>query len=163
MTAISMLGRDILTRVMAIRSADPRVGLVTAPYVSGRWWGAGLGTRAFCWSRLEALGISTDFMPGVLAARRLEGGIRFGLGSTLATTKTVAREDWRAGSWLGALADDYEMGARIVEGRVCGWSCRMKWSKQPCRHMGFAVSGSTRCGGRGRRGTRGGGDMWGWE
>ena len=52
------------------------------------------------WSRLEALGISTDFMPGVLAARRLEGGIRFGLGSTLATTKTaLAREDWRAGGF----------------------------------------------------------------
>ena len=35
-------------------------------------------------SRLEALGISTDFVPGVLSAKFLEKGLHFGLGSTLA-------------------------------------------------------------------------------
>ena len=50
------------------------------------------------WSRLEALGISTDFLPGVLAARWLEGGIRFGLGSTLAMTQGCAGEGGRAGA-----------------------------------------------------------------
>ena len=57
------------------------LGLVTAPY-----FGRAEGTLP---SRLESLGISTDFLPGVLAARSLEGGLRFGLCSTLATTKTA--------------------------------------------------------------------------
>ncbi len=65
---------DYLRRVTA-PLADSRVGLVTCLYrgVSG-------GTLG---SRLESLGISTDFCASVLAARQLEGGIRFGLGSTL--------------------------------------------------------------------------------
>ena len=66
---------DYLRRVTA-PLADSRVGLVTCLYrgVSG-------GTLG---SRLESLGISTDFCASVLAASQLEGGIRFGLGSTLA-------------------------------------------------------------------------------
>ena len=86
--------------------ADERVGLVTVPYV-----GTALGGL---WSRLEALGISTDFMPGVLTARKLEGGIRFGLGSTLATTKEALAKIGGFESLLEQLADDYEMGARIA-------------------------------------------------
>ena len=74
-----------LTRVMAC-FADASVGLVTAPYI-GRT--ADAQPAMTVWSRLEALGISTDFLPGVLAARQLEGGIRFGLGSTLATSKAA--------------------------------------------------------------------------
>ncbi len=61
----------------------------------------------------EALGIATDFQAGVLMARMLEGGIHFGLGSTLA----VRREALAAAGGLEALVDqlgdDYEMGARI--------------------------------------------------
>ena len=74
-----------LTRVMQCFS-DATVGMVTAPYI-GRTAEGGRGLTV--WSRLEALGISTDFLPGVLTARRLEGGIRFGLGSTLATSRSV--------------------------------------------------------------------------
>lgn len=82
-----------------------RVGLVTAPYI-----GLAEGTLP---SRLEALGISTDFLPGVLTARRLEGGIRFGLGSTLATTKTALASIGSFEALLDQLADDYELGARL--------------------------------------------------
>jgi ceramide glucosyltransferase len=81
------------------------VGLVTLPYV-GRAEGG-------VWSRLEALGISTDFMPGVLTARKLEGGIRFGLGSTLATTKTALAKVGGFAGLVNELADDYELGARL--------------------------------------------------
>ena len=81
------------------------VGLVTAPYL-GR-------AEATLPSRLEALGISTDFMPGVLAARSLEGGLRFGLGSTLATTKTALASIGGFESLVDQLADDYELGARL--------------------------------------------------
>jgi ceramide glucosyltransferase len=94
-----------LERVMA-PLADAAVGLVTAPYI-GR-------AEKTLWPRLEALGISTDFMPGVLTARKLEGGIRFGLGSTLATTKSALAAAGDMGALVECLADDYEMGARIA-------------------------------------------------
>ena len=93
-----------LDRVMA-PFADSRVGLVTAPYV-----GIAEGT---VWSRLEALGISTEFMPGVLTAMKLERGIRFGLGSTLATTKTALARMGGFEALADQLADDYELGARV--------------------------------------------------
>jgi len=66
---------DYLRQVVA-PLADASVGLVTSLYrgIAGPTLG----------SRLEALGISTDFVPGVLSARFLEKGLRFGLGSTLA-------------------------------------------------------------------------------
>jgi ceramide glucosyltransferase len=99
-----------LARVMAC-FADTTVGMVTAPYI-GRT--AERGSGRTLWSRLEALGISTDFLPGVLTARKLEGGIRFGLGSTLATTKTALEKAGGLEPLTEYLADDYEMGARIA-------------------------------------------------
>jgi ceramide glucosyltransferase len=81
------------------------VGLVTVPYV-----GRAEGT---IWSRMEALGIATEFMPGVLTARKLEGGIRFGLGSTLATSRTALAAIGGFEALVDQLADDYEMGARL--------------------------------------------------
>ncbi len=81
------------------------LGLVTVPYF-------GRAEPTLC-SRLEALGISTDFIPGVLAARALEGGLRFGLGSTLATTRTALHAIGGFESLVDQLADDYELGARL--------------------------------------------------
>lgn len=66
-------------------------------------------------SQLEALGISTDFSAGVLVAQQLEGGLHFGLGSTLAFRR---RDLDRIGGFLSIvdyLADDYELGRRISE------------------------------------------------
>jgi ceramide glucosyltransferase len=97
---------DYLRRVVA-PLADPQVGLVTCLY-------RGVPNRTLG-SRLESLGISTDFAAGVLAARQLEGGIRFGLGSTLA----FRRRDLEAIGGFEALADyladDYEIGRRIAQ------------------------------------------------
>ena len=99
-----------LTRVMAC-FADAKVGMVTAPYI-GRTAEEGPGRTV--WSRLEALGISTDFLPGVLTARKLEGGIRFGLGSTLAMSRAALAKAGGLEPLVECLADDYEMGARIA-------------------------------------------------
>jgi ceramide glucosyltransferase len=99
-----------LTHVMAC-FADPNVGMVTAPYI-GRTADSGPGLTL--WSRLEALGISTDFFAGVLTARKLEGGIRFGLGSTLATSKAALAKAGGLEPLVEYLADDYEMGERIA-------------------------------------------------
>ncbi len=100
-----------LTRVMAC-FADAQVGMVTAPYI-GRT--AEARPAMTIWSRLEALGISTDFLPGVLAARWLERGIRFGLGSTLAMSKTALAKAGGLEPLVEYLADDYEMGERVAK------------------------------------------------
>jgi ceramide glucosyltransferase len=94
---------DYLRRVMA-PFATPQTGLVTALYR-----GAATGML----SRMEAIGISTDFAAGVLAARELEG-IRFGLGSTLAFPRRVLDDMGGFEPVLDYLADDYEIGARIA-------------------------------------------------
>ena len=124
-----------LMRVMEC-FADAQVGMVTAPYI-GRT--AGLKAGATVWSRLEALGISTDFLPGVLTARRLEGGIRFGLGSTLATTKTVLAKVGGLEPLTEYLADDYELGARIAAaGYKVELSCEVVETTIPAyRFTGF--------------------------
>ena len=92
-------------RTQSTNEAHCGLGLVTVPYL-------GRAERTL-FSRLEALGISTDFIPGVLAARALEGGLRFGLGSTLATTKTALQSIGGFLTLVDQLADDYELGARL--------------------------------------------------
>jgi ceramide glucosyltransferase len=96
---------DYLRRVVAPLS-DSNVGLVTCLYR-----GVASGTLG---SRLESLGISTDFIPGVLAARAIEGGIRFGLGSTLAFRRQDLQTIGGFESFADYLADDYELGKRIA-------------------------------------------------
>ena len=95
-----------LERVMA-PFQDAGVGMVTALYR-----GRSHGTLS---SKMEALGISTDFAAGVLTARKLEGGIRFGLGSTLAMSRVALDVIGGFGLLVDYLADDYELGARIAE------------------------------------------------
>jgi ceramide glucosyltransferase len=94
-----------IAAVFATSTEQNKIGLVTAPYI-----GIASGT---IWSRLEALGISTDFIPGALVARALEGGLRFGLGSTLATTKSALATIGGFAALTDQLADDYELGARL--------------------------------------------------
>lgn len=86
---------------------DTRVGMVTALYraVAGKTIG----------SKLEAIGINTDFMGGVLSALTLEKGLHFGLGSTLAFPRDVLDKIGGFTPLLDYLADDYELGARISQ------------------------------------------------
>src|SRR5271167_4623473 len=97
--------RDYLRSVMA-PLAQPGVGMVTALYrgIAGKTLG----------SKLEAIGLSTDFTGGVLVARALEGGIRFALGGTIATTRTVLAAIGGLEPLADYLGDDYELGARTA-------------------------------------------------
>jgi ceramide glucosyltransferase len=88
------------------RSSKP-VGLVTALY-RGRMHDS-LG------SRFESLGIATDFMPSVLVARMIEGGLRYGLGSTLAVSREALEKIGGFEALVDHLADDYELGERIYK------------------------------------------------
>ncbi len=66
------------------KQAKP-VGLVTALYR-----GRAHGTFP---SQLEALGIATDFQAGVLLSKMIEGGLHYGLGSTLAVSRKALDRD----------------------------------------------------------------------
>jgi ceramide glucosyltransferase len=96
---------DYLRRIMR-EFADPRVGMVTCLYrgIAGKTLG----------SWLEAIGISTDFSAGVLAARQVEG-IRFALGSTLAFPRKSLEAIGGFEPLVDYLADDFELGARIAK------------------------------------------------
>jgi ceramide glucosyltransferase len=93
-----------LERVMACFSRED-VGLVTALYC-----GRAHGTLG---SRLEALGIATDFQPAVLLSKMVEGGLHYGLGSTLAVRRKALEDAGGLRALVDHLADDYEMGARV--------------------------------------------------
>jgi ceramide glucosyltransferase len=89
------------------------VGLVTALYR-----GRAHSTPARCGglpSQLEALGIATDFQSGVLLSRMIEGGLRYGLGSTLAISRSVLNKIGGLAPLVDHLADDYELGARVAQ------------------------------------------------
>ena len=85
--------------------ASREVGLVTALY-RGR-------AHSTLPSRLEALGIATDFQAGVLLSRLIEGGLHYGLGSTLAVSRAALDKIGGLQTLVDHLADDYELGARI--------------------------------------------------
>ncbi len=125
---------DFLRRVMH-EFAKPNVGMVTTLYRA-------LDGRTL-WSKLEALGVDTDFMGGVLVAREIEGGVRFALGATMATTKSVLARIGGLESLVDVLGDDYELGARtaaagyrvelgrpVVETAVADYSWREYWQHQ---------------------------------
>lgn len=144
---------DYLRRIFA-HFEDPAVGMVTCLY-RGRA-GATLG------SRLEALGISADFIPGVLAARQLEG-IHFGLGCTLAMSRNALDAIGGFQPIVDYLADDYELGYRIskngmrvglsrlvVETHVPGYTLgryfehQLRWARtvrnaRPASYFGMAL------------------------
>ncbi|GGH03394.1 bacteriohopanetetrol glucosamine biosynthesis glycosyltransferase HpnI [Silvibacterium dinghuense] len=104
------------------------VGMVTAPY-RGRSHGT-LG------SKLESLGISTDFFPGVLTALLLDGEIRFGLGSTLAVSREALDAMGGFAPLVDCLADDYELGFRIAQaGYVVELSHEVVETSVPAYHL----------------------------
>lgn len=143
--------------------SDPNVGLVTAPYIGST---SERSPELTLWARLEALGIATDFLPGVLTARKLEGGISFGLGSTLATTKTAIAKIGGLETLVNLLADDYMLGHRVSQAgytvQLCGevvkttvpaydlmefWRHQVRWARttRDSRKLGYIGLGVTYC------------------
>src|SRR5579863_6616985 len=97
---------DYLRRVMA-PFAKPGVGMVTCPY-------RGIAADTLG-SRLEAVGISTDFFAGVFSAWQIENGLHFALGSTLAMSRTALEAIGGLEPLVDHLADDFELGYRIAK------------------------------------------------
>ena len=95
---------EYLSEVMAPFAAD-KMGFVTCVYRA-------LPSKTI-WSKVEALGICTEFMPAVLLARMIEGDVNFGLGATLACTRKALAAMGGFEALLNRLADDYDLGTGI--------------------------------------------------
>jgi ceramide glucosyltransferase len=91
---------------MAQEFQDSSVGLITCPYRAVG--GNGL------WSRLEAIGMNTEFLGGVLVARMIEG-MNFALGCTVAVRRNVLERMGGFAYLQDYLAEDFVMGQRAAQ------------------------------------------------
>jgi ceramide glucosyltransferase len=87
--------------------SEPGVGLVTCLY-------RGVETSTFG-ARLEATGFTGEFAAGVLVAWMMEG-VRFALGSTMATTRARLEEIGGLSALADYLADDFMLGSLMARG-----------------------------------------------
>lgn len=94
-----------MTRVLASELLDPSIGLVTCPYRA-------IPGGSF-WSHLEAIGMNTEFLGGVLVARLLSG-MDFALGCTLAVRRSALQGIGGLEALEDYLAEDFMMG-KLVE------------------------------------------------
>jgi ceramide glucosyltransferase len=94
---------DYFARVLAPLD-DPRVGLVTCPYVGRACDGV--------WSKLGALFINDWFMPNVQLAA-LFGSHSFVAGATIALRREVLRRSGGLAALADQLADDFKLGAQV--------------------------------------------------
>ena len=93
-------------RTIAGEFQDQKLGVATCPYR------AVPGTSL--WSRLEAIGMNTDFLAGILVARMLEG-MRFGVGPTIAARRTTLQAIGGIERLKDYLAEDFVMGKFAAE------------------------------------------------
>jgi ceramide glucosyltransferase len=136
---------------------NPEIGLVTCLYrASAESWA----------SRWEALGIATEFAPGVLVARLL-GVAEFALGSTMVFRAEALRRIGGFEAIANYLADDFQLGQRICRlgyriefapvvvqtdlgaGRWAQtWRHQLRWSRtirvsRPSGYYGYVVTHAT--------------------
>jgi ceramide glucosyltransferase len=96
---------DMLS-VFAAEFQNPRVGLATCPYRA-------VPGHSF-WSMLEALGLNTEFLGGVLVARMLDG-MNFALGPTIAARRETLGAIGGFDAVKDYLAEDFVMGKLAAE------------------------------------------------
>jgi ceramide glucosyltransferase len=100
--------RNMLSTIAA-EFADPKLGISTCPYTAV--------AGPSIWSRLEAVGMNTEFIGGVLVARMLEG-MKFALGPTIAARKQALASIGGFDRLKDYLAEDFVMGKFADE---AGW------------------------------------------
>ncbi|HEY9231600.1 MAG TPA: bacteriohopanetetrol glucosamine biosynthesis glycosyltransferase HpnI [Blastocatellia bacterium] len=149
--------RDYLRRVTRELQQEG-VGLVTCLYRAAE-------ARDFA-SKLEAIGITAEFAAGVLMARMLEG-VRFALGSTMATTRTrlesiggfralkdYLADDFMLGNLIAADGDEVRLSQVVVETAMPALSVagmmrhQMRWARstrisRPAGYLGLLLTYGT--------------------
>lgn len=137
--------------VLAAELAGDGVALVTCPYRAVGGWSI--------WSQMEALGLNTEFLAGMLTARML-GGMDYAIGCTIATRKTDLDSIGGWGLLQQYLAEDFAMGnllhragrtvvlsRAIIEHHIGGngflrnWKHRLRWARSTRRSRGWAYAG----------------------
>lgn len=91
---------------IAAEFQDPELGVATCPYRA-------VGGPSF-WSLLEAIGMNTDFLAGILVARMFEG-MRFAVGPTIAARRRVLESIGGFDRLKDYLAEDFVMGKFAAE------------------------------------------------
>ena len=141
---------DMLSTIAA-EFRDENLGLATCPYRA-------VPGRSF-WSTLEALGLNTDFVGGVLVARMLDG-MKFALGPTIAARRETllriggfdAVKDYLAEDFvLGKLAADHGYGvilsSYVIEHRIgaqpfaANLRHRLRWNRSTRRSRPWGYLG----------------------
>jgi ceramide glucosyltransferase len=136
------VSRDMV-RTIAAEFQDPRLGVTTCPY------GAVPGKSI--WSTLEAIGMNTEFLSGILVARMLEG-MRFAVGPTIAARRTVIRaiggwdrlqqylaEDFMLGNLAAEAGHGVALSSFVIEHRIGGqrwrenFAHRIRWNRSTRR------------------------------
>jgi ceramide glucosyltransferase len=125
------VGRDFC-RSLAAEFEEERLGLVTCPYraVSGK----------SIWSRLEAVGMNTDFHAGLFTAVMMEG-TKFAVGPTIVARRNVLvalggiervkdylAEDYMLGRIAAELGFVVRLSRYVVEHRIGSESMRQNFS-----------------------------------
>jgi ceramide glucosyltransferase len=93
-------------KTIALEFLDPMLDIATCPYRAAP--GESL------WSRLEAIGMNTEFLGGVLVARMLEG-MKFAVGPTIAARKETLEAIGGFDRLKDYLAEDFVMGKFAAE------------------------------------------------
>ncbi len=96
-----------MLRTLTAEFQDKRIGLITCPYRA-------VPGDSF-WTTLEAVGINTEFMSGVLVARLLDG-MKFALGPTIAARREALDGIGGFDAVKDFLAEDYVMGKLVASG-----------------------------------------------
>jgi ceramide glucosyltransferase len=141
---------DLLTTVAA-EFADPAVGMATCPYRA-------VPGRSF-WSTLEAVGLNTEFIGGVLVARMLDG-MKFALGPTIVARRETLAAIGGFDAVKDYLAEDFVMGNRaaelghgvilssyVIEHRIgsqafaANWRHRLRWNRSTRRSRPWGYLG----------------------
>src|SRR3954447_4249728 len=145
------VGRDFC-RSLAAEFSDERLGLVTCPYraVAGK----------AIWSRLEAVGMNTDFHAGLFTAVMMEG-TKFAVGPTIVARKHVlnalggmervkdylSSEDYMLGRIAAELGFVVRMSPYVVEHRIGSegmlknFSHRLRWARSTRRSRPWGYVG----------------------
>jgi ceramide glucosyltransferase len=101
-----------------IRVTPDLLRTVSAEFADGKWasrrapiapWRGGS-----LWSRLEAIGMNTDFISGILMARMIEG-MRFAVGPTIVARRSVLRSIGGFNRLKDYLAEDFVLGKFAAE------------------------------------------------
>jgi len=92
--------------VIGAEFQDPKLGLATCPYRA-------IPGRSF-WNTLEAIGLNTEFIGGVLVARMLDG-MKFALGPTIAARRATLEGIGGFDAVKEFLAEDFVMGKLAAE------------------------------------------------